>query len=428
MDVGRQLKKKKAQVIVADSDEEEGREEERAATGERQPEESGQDVPVKWENNVSLSGGDGLPVSTPAVSTDAMPVFNMDSDTDVEGEEEEAAAVSAIRMTLNATSKADHSSKQVQFHMDSDTDVDEEDDALAKVSNSVPASMDSTKPADSVPVVQAIGVMLDSDTDVDDDADASVSNAAAKATPTSHQVAHTADSAPSAEQKDFHLDSDTDVDEEEENDSSKVDETPSRLELKDSRVESASPAPQIMHLDSDTDDEVIPASATRKPPVVVTDTEPPTIADTGADLDILSNSDTDLEEDAPLLPPVVMARNAVPSAAKDQSVSLSAAALTTSTALQSDYDGDTDLDEPSVPPTGETAEPAKFRMDSDTDVEGKEVDGEVREGQMSGLSRETRSRLPTPSVPPLQKCSTPVELSGNLLLLMHYFVLGGRVA
>uniref|UniRef100_UPI003AAED75B uncharacterized protein n=1 Tax=Centroberyx gerrardi TaxID=166262 RepID=UPI003AAED75B len=395
VDVGRQqLKKKRAQVIVDDSEEEEGREEEeRAAPGGREAEESGQDAPVKQENNVSLSGGDGSPVSTPAVSTDAVPVFNMDSDTDVEGEEEGAESVRPV--TLNTTPQADQPTKPVQFHMDSDTDVDEDDDALDKVPKSVPASNDDTLLSDSLPVAQPAGTTLDSDTDVDDDADATVSDAATKATLASLQSAHTADSAPS---KDFHLDSDTDVDEEEESDCRPnnmcitIDKTPSGLDLKPGGVESASAAPHNLHLDSDTDDEVIPAPVSTKLPAVVTDIEPPTAADRGAELDILSNSDTDLEEDTPLLPPVATATNVVPASAEALSVSLSTAPVTVSAALQSDSDADTDADESGVPPAGEAAAPADFRLDSDKDLEDTEAGpGEAGEGQTSGPSREKPS-------------------------------------
>ena len=98
IDVGRQqLKKKETLAIVDDSEEEEGREEERATPGGTTFEESGQDVLVKQESNVSLTRQEELPVSTKAFSTDVIPAFDMDSDTDMEGEEEITAGVILCR-------------------------------------------------------------------------------------------------------------------------------------------------------------------------------------------------------------------------------------------------------------------------------------------------------------------------------------------
>lgn len=389
-----QLKEKKALAIVDDSEEEEGREEERAALGGRKSEESGQHVPVKQESDVSLTGES--PTSTP----DAIPAFNMDSDTDMEGEEEGVASVGPV--TLNTNQQDDQPPSSAQFHMDSDTDVDE-DDALDKVPKSVPSSADNTKPPCVISVIQPEGITMDSDTDVEDD-DAAVLDAATKAKPTSFQSTHTADSAPSTQPKDFHLDSDTDVDEEEENGCgtnntcSKIDETPSRLDIKPVGPESAPAAPHSLCLDSDTDDEAIPAPAISEPAVVSAVTESHTTADTGADLGILSDSDTDVEDNSPLVIPVVI-------------TDLSVAPGTTSEALQSDSDADTDVDESSVPPAGEGVNPAKCGGDSDTDVEDKEVDfGEEGVGQIPSPRRENTSGLQAPL---LQNCSTPVHLPGN---------------
>lgn len=391
-----QLKEKKALAIVDDSEEEEGREEERAALGGRKSEESGQHVPVKQERDVSLTGEDESAVSTPAVFTDGIPAFNMDSDTDMEGEEEGVASVGPV--TLNTNQQADQPPNTSQFHMDSDTDVDEDDE----VSKSVPSSADITKPPCVISVIQPEGITMDSDTDVDDD-DA-VSDAATKAKLTSFQGTHTADSAPSTQPKDFHLDSDTDVDEEEEkgcgtnNTCSKIDEAQTRLDIKLIVPETAPAAPHGLHLDSDTDDEAMPAPAISEPAVVSAVTESRTTADTGADLGILSDSDTDVEDDSPLVIPVVV-------------TNLSVAPGTTSEAFQSNSDADTDVDESSVPPAGEGVDPAKLSVDSDTDVEDKEVDfGEEGEGQIPGLCRENTPRLLAPH---LQNCSTPVHLSGN---------------
>lgn len=135
VEVGQQqLKNKKTLAIVDDSEDEA----ERAALGGRKSEESEQHVPDKQESNVSLTGEDELLVSPPAVSTDASPVFGMDSDTDVEGEEERVA--SAGPLTMNTNQQADQPPDTAQFHMDSDTDADE--DALREVPKPVSSSAD----------------------------------------------------------------------------------------------------------------------------------------------------------------------------------------------------------------------------------------------------------------------------------------------
>lgn len=418
-----QLKKKETQVTV--DGREERRMEDRAAPDEREPEESRQLVAVKEKRNVSLAGDDELPASKPAGSTEAAPAFNMDSDTDMEGDEEELPSESPV--SLNTKKQADQPTKLVQLHVDSDsdTDVDEVDDASDKSqTKSVPSSDDTTSPR-TVAFVQPTGITLDSDTDVDDDADAAVSNAATKATPTSPQSANTADSAPSTQPKEFHLDSDTDVDEEEENEgvtkstSSVIDETPSRLDLNPTGADATAAAPHSLHLDSDTDDETVLVPASSKPPLVITNTESPT-TETRVDLEILSNSDTDVEADAPPLPPVsVAAIDTATSSDKNLSASSSVTPISTLTALHSDSDADTDVDESSAPPTGDIVESVKVRLDSDTDVEDEEANpGEPNEGQIPDLHRGKTPGLP---IPQLHKCSTPVALSGKALFFTWWW-------
>lgn len=412
VDVGRQqLREKKALAIVDSSEEEEREEEERAALGGRKSEESEQCLSVKQENNVSLTGEDKLAVSAPAVSTDAIPAFNMDSDTDVEGEEEEVAPADPV--TLSTNQNTDQPPNTAQFHMDSDTDVDEDDDALDKNIKSVPSSADSTEPPHVITVNQPEAITMDSDTDVDDDDDddaaAAVSDAASKAKSLSVQNTPTADSATSAQPEDFHLESDTDVDEEEEkecgtiNTISKIDESPTGLDGKPIWTETAAAAaaaaaPNSLHLDSDTDDEATPAPVISEPSVVCAVTESRITADAGANLDILSDSDTDVEDEAPLVIPFAIS-------------TLTFAPGTTSEALQSDSDADTDVGDSSVPPAGNGVNPADLCVDNVTDVEDEEDDlGGAGEGQIPNLRRENTPRL---MAPPLQNCSTPVQLTGN---------------
>ncbi|XP_049439508.1 mediator of DNA damage checkpoint protein 1 isoform X2 [Epinephelus fuscoguttatus] len=391
-DVGRQqLKKKEAVAIVNDSEVEEGMEEERAALGGIKSGGSGQHASAKQESNVSLTGEDKLPVSTLA---DAIPAFNMDSDTDVEGEEEGVASAGPV--ALNTNQQADQPPNTAQFHMNSDTDVDEDDDdALDKVHKSVPSSADHTKPPHVISIIQPEGITMDSDTDVDDDDAAAVSDATTEAKPTSLQSPHKADSAPST-RKDFHLDSDTDVDEEEEekehgtnNTCSKIDETPTRLDIKPVEPVSIPAVSSGLHLDSDTDDEAIPAPASSEPSVASAVTESRQTAGAGADLDILSDSDTDVEDNSPLVIPLAVS--------------------TLSDGLHSGSDADTDVDESSVPLAGDGVNPSKPKADSGTDVEDKEVDfGETVEGQIPNLCRENTPGLLAPL---LQNCSTPVQAS-----------------
>ncbi|XP_071325322.1 mediator of DNA damage checkpoint protein 1 isoform X2 [Trachinotus anak] len=388
---GQLLEEKKALAIVHDSEEEGGREEERAAPEAEKSEKSGQHVPVKQKSSASLMGDDELPLST----ADVIPAFNMDSDTDVEGEEEGMASVGPATLNTNQVNQPPNTG---QFHMDSDTDVDEDEDSLDKAPKTVPCSDDTTKPPHANPVIQPEGITVDSDTDVDDDV--AVSDAATEAKPMSFQRAHTADTASLTQPKDFHSDSDTDVDEEEDRGcgtnkpSSKMDETPTRLDSKPTEPESALAAPHSLHVESDTDDEADPAPALSKPVVVSAATESCTTADGHAG--ILSDSDTDVDDDSPLVIPVAVS-------------TLSVSPGSASEAPESDSNADKDVDGSIMPPAGDGANPPDLRVDSDTDVEDKETDvEEADEGQIPSLCRE---KTPGLLAPLLQNCSTPVQLS-----------------
>lgn len=402
--VGRQqLKEKQALAISNGSEKEEGRDEERAALGGGESEESGHQVPVRQESNVSLKGEDELPVSTPAAFTDAIPMLDMDSDTDVEGEEKGEGCT--VPVTLHTAQKADHPSNTAQFYMDSDTDVDAVD-IRHQVLESVPSS-ENNKHFQAVSLSRPEDITMDSDTDDDDDA---LLGAAPKAGPVSFQSTHTSVSAPSIQTEHFHLDSDTDVDEEEEKECaalqtlSKLDETPSGQDISPGGPGSVPAAPPILHTDSETDDEAIPAPAVSEPSVGFAVTEPGSAADMPADLDILSDSDTDVEDDSPLVVPfAVTALSFVPS--------------TASGAVQSDSDADTDVDESSVPPAGDRVDKAEPREDSETDVE-EEVDFQAT-GEVPHLSLH-RENTPGYLAPRLQNCSTPVQLSGNKSLNKNF--------
>ncbi|KAF0045546.1 hypothetical protein F2P81_002075 [Scophthalmus maximus] len=370
---GQLLEEKKTHALEDDSEEEEGMEKESVASEGTQFKRSGQNVPVTQEKNVSLAGEYELPVSAPAVSTEVIPAFNMDSDTDAEGEEEGVASA----VTLN-TNQASQPPNTAEFHMDSDTDEDE--DALDKDPQTVTSSDDSTKPPHVNSYIQPEGIIMDSETDVDDD-DAAVSDTATKAEPMSFQSAPTADSAPLTQQKDFQLDSDTDVDEEEETEcgtnksNSKIDATPTGLDMKPTGPESAPAAPRSLHLDSDTDDEAIPAPTLSGPPEVSDEaTESCTAADRGAH--VRSDSDKDVEQGSPQVISVV---GTMPGA------------------LESDSDADTDVDGSSQPPAGDVANLTDLGVDSDTDVEDKEADIEKADREVENM--DTQAFLSPSSVP-----------------------------
>lgn len=273
------------------------------------------DMPENQESNV------GLTDDKPAVITDA---FKMDSDTDLEGEEEGVASATAV--TLTANQRVDHTSERAQFYMDSDTDVEENGDAPQTAPESAPPPESKTTSVAALPACQAEGISLDSDTDVDDE---SALDAVSIAKPTSAQSKTTASSAATTPLKRFHLDSDTESEEEDmkavqSDSSSKAPETSAKLA---ETVSAALPRP-----DSETDDEAVPVLATSDSAA----TGPGPAADVRADVDILSDSDTDVEPGSPL--------------AKQTSVGtdVSPAHAAPSKALQSESDADTDAEESST--------------------------------------------------------------------------------
>ncbi|KAJ0066313.1 hypothetical protein NL108_010948, partial [Boleophthalmus pectinirostris] len=229
------------------------------------------------------------------VQAKAVPEFNMDSDTDVEEDEEKPTADKAATTTAVTSSNAQPES---EFHMDSDTDVEDNEPPIS--SDNIPEKHQN------IPVVQPEGISLDSDTDVEEeeekpaktsvapeisnnvqasnaaefnmDSDTDVEDedlvSAALEKPTESQTAKL--EMPKTSEINFNLDADTDVDEEE----ADITATPSHLDAKTPISKSA--APQDVQLESDTDDEgIINVPVASKPP---------------EDLELLSNSDTDVED------------------------------------------------------------------------------------------------------------------------------------
>uniref|UniRef100_A0A8C7PGG0 Mediator of DNA damage checkpoint protein 1 n=1 Tax=Oncorhynchus mykiss TaxID=8022 RepID=A0A8C7PGG0_ONCMY len=323
-----QPRRRRAQVIVDDSEEEEEGKEGTEALGEKEP---GKRTRGKEE-----------------VSVDT---FNMDSDTDVEGEEEMglSAPVNAVKPPA-ATEPPTTDSDPGQIHMDSDTDVEEGDTMDSDSKLMLTAADVERKPVDSVPVVQPTEIHLDSDTDVDDDDDVVVSDSATNVTSFVSDPAEKPDNpAPAVPPVEFHLDTDTDVEEEDTDTHSKT--VP---ESDSSGIRTGIAGPQEILLDSDTDEEDNPFT----PPASSRTAEllnPPTSVRpaAAAPLEVRSDSDTDLEEDATQtmnLPPpnvttvtedaVFASRQAV---LPSPTITTTTGAVTKTIALRSqDSDADTD--------------------------------------------------------------------------------------
>ncbi|XP_020353264.2 mediator of DNA damage checkpoint protein 1 [Oncorhynchus kisutch] len=454
-----QPRRRRAQVIVDDSEEEEEGKEGTEALGEK---ETGKRTRGKEDvsvvNQVSQAERDRLTPSAPMVSTED--TFNMDSDTDVEGEEEMglSAPVNAVKPPA-ATEPPTTDSDPGQIHMDSDTDVEEGDTMDGDTNLMLTAADVERKPVDSVPVVQPTEIHLDSDTDVDDDV--VVSDSATNVTSfVSDPAEKPDDPAPAVPPVEFHLDTDTDVEEEDTDTHSKT-----VTESDSSGIRTGIAGPQEILLDSDTDEEDSPFT----PPASSRTAEllnPPTSVGpaAAAPLEIRSDSDTDLEEDATQtmnLPPpnvttvtedaVLASRQAV---LPSPTITTTTGAVTKTIALRSqDSDADTDAEEerlepnpprcqppagmvpepapsrdgPGVgpqqgwsrcrPPAGmvpesDLSEPSDFRMDSDTEEDGP---GEAGQGQTACRLREGAAGpglLPLGGSPgPHQKCSTPLASS-----------------
>lgn len=336
------------------------------------------------------------------LSTEPIPVLNMDSGSDVAGEEESSvSACDPVTPSRTPPPPANAPTSQLgQFHMDNDTDAEDEDDGTPapKAGGANTGGANATEPPADLLVAQ----QTDRDTNVDGaDDDDKLDGVLTKETHASAQSETTpGSSAPS----DFHLESDTDIEEEEEEEEKEEDDSMTKrssAKIESHQVEVASAAPPNfdLDLDSDTDDEVLPAGASDA-------SAHTTPADASAQLEILSDSDTDVEEDSPPIPPPIppTATNAglMSSTPSRGPISLSAA-------LGPDSDADTDVDEAS--PVGVAVDPANFRMDSDTDVEEEEearAEGTVG-GQESGSSGEKDFGSLHGRRASLQQWSTPAQ-------------------
>ncbi|XP_058866790.1 mediator of DNA damage checkpoint protein 1-like isoform X1 [Acipenser ruthenus] len=215
---------------------------------EEEEEEEKQD---KEKTDSAAAAGSGNQVEVPELRESAVPsapveldAFHLDSDTDVEQEEDEQPvgepSTSAVKAALNADSMSEQQPQSGAgptmlnaFHVDSDTDADEgekeqpvEDSYNSREGCDVDASSkERSSTATAAPGPVTLNVFhLDSDTDVDEDdveeqpvdeSCSSATKAGLDVDASTGQQASTTPIAP-AEVTAFHLDSDTDVEEEDE--------------------------------------------------------------------------------------------------------------------------------------------------------------------------------------------------------------------
>ncbi|KAK6326456.1 hypothetical protein J4Q44_G00021010 [Coregonus suidteri] len=408
-----QPRRRRAQVIVDDSEEEEEEKEGKEAKEALGEKETGkrtrgkEDVSVEVVNQVSQAERAGLTPSAPMVSTEDK--FNTDSDTDVEGEEEMglSAPVNGVKPPVATEPPTD--SDPGQLHMDSDTDV-EEGDTMGSDSKLMPTAADvERKPVDSIPVVQPTDIHLDSDTDVDDDNVVDVLDSATKVTSSvSDPVEKPADSAPAVQPVVFHGDSDTDVEEEDTDTHSKT--VP---ESDASGIRTGTAGPQEIILGSDTDEEdnpFAPPASSRTAELL----KPPTSVGpaTAAPLEIRSDSDTDLEEDAtqtmnPTPPNVATVTE--DTAVLPSHTTTTTGAVTTTIALRSqDSDADTDAEEEGLEPkTPRCQPPAGMVPESDP------IQEEMATQAFFSPSDPFRRGLDDPALPPVLRPTAALSCSAS---------------
>ncbi|XP_064884098.1 mediator of DNA damage checkpoint protein 1 [Oncorhynchus nerka] len=290
-----QPRRRRAQVIVYDSEEEEEGKEGTEALGEK---ETGKRTRGKEDvsvvNQVSQAERDRLTPSAPMVSTED--TSNMDSDTDVEGEEEMglSAPVNAVKPPA-ATEPPTTDSDPGQIHLDSDTDVEgEEEMGLSAPVNAVkPPAATEPPTTDSDPGQ----IHLDSDTDVEGEEEMGLSAPVNAVKPPAATEPPTTDSDPGQ----IHMDSDTDVEEGDTMDGdSKLMLTAADVERKP--VDSVPVMqPTEIHLDSDTDvddDVVVSDSATNVTSFVSDPAEKPDDpAPAVPPVEFHLDTDTDVEEE-----------------------------------------------------------------------------------------------------------------------------------
>ncbi|KAM9488352.1 mediator of DNA damage checkpoint protein 1 isoform 1-T1 [Clarias gariepinus] len=297
-----------------------------------------------------LKTGNDTKVSSDSPKPDPL-LFNIDSDTDVEDEEEEMMkdAPKTITAEVGAVSPAD-------LHMDSDTDVEDEDIEKAKSDpEAVPVKQDAVNPA---------VLNMDSDTDVEDNEPVKM-----------HTTTVLSGGEVSLEEKketksssgQLHLESDTDVEDE--------DDVP--------RMQDAKPPTSHLaefNLNSDTDvdeDETTKGDETESKDLEPKSVDNINVPDAKMSHD-QSDNDTDVEDDDDT-------EIGTPAAAKVTGKSLTRSENQTANTSSTNAEHDS-------PVQGE----APFRLDSDTDVE--EDEDKVEEDEDKVEEKEQRGAESTVQV------------------------------
>uniref|UniRef100_A0A7N6AFT5 Mediator of DNA damage checkpoint protein 1 n=1 Tax=Anabas testudineus TaxID=64144 RepID=A0A7N6AFT5_ANATE len=290
VDMGRQeLMQKQALAILDNSEEEQGTEEERLKSDGIESVENGQHVPTKYapviptfnmDSDTDVDGDEEGVASAGPVTLNTNQVkepphtgqFHVDSDTDVEEDEEGVASAGPVTLNTNQVKEPPHTG---QFHMDSDTDVEEDEEGVASAG---PVTLNTNQVKEPPNTGR---FHMDSDTDVDEDApktvDTYVENDAAGSD--AAKSAYTADSVHLVQPNDFCLDSDTDADDEEEMEcvktksSSKMDASHAGLDVKSIGPDSTPAASHSLHRDSLAAPAIALSSCSEEEDFVVAETQ-----------------------------------------------------------------------------------------------------------------------------------------------------------
>ncbi|XP_048117206.1 mediator of DNA damage checkpoint protein 1 [Alosa alosa] len=376
------------------------------------PESPSSSVRGRVNETVSSGGSIWTDRSTEAALNKPRPdplEFNMDSDTDVEGEEETGevegrssphAANGEASADLVAGASAGPATKHPDYHIDRNTDVEGDDHEVSDI-NSTKASVCEVGENVSSPAAVAAAATaapsdfhLESDTDVEDEDE--VGQTVQMAPPPAHTAPGTdvTESMPAnAASAEFHMDSDTDVEEEGDD---QADVTQADVNTAASTAAQDKPEEPQSHSASDTtdDDDPFKSGSSSKNTEACAGQQPIS----AAALEIQSDSDTDVEDESAGQQAAPSAPLGSPHPSGLQPTAEAAPGAPESTADVEEGTGGGK--QPASPPAVTPAKPDDFNMDSDTDVE-------------EALQEDTRPRKPgeRASAAVLQS-STPMGAAG----------------
>ncbi|XP_034144683.1 mediator of DNA damage checkpoint protein 1 isoform X2 [Esox lucius] len=381
VDDRQQTRKRRAPMIWEDSEEEEEEaREDKGSPGEKETvtvRTGAQDVSRKVADQVGPADRVGGSTSEPACPTESRPALSIDSDTDVEGDEEGGLSAPVTRVEAPATTRVEAPAttrpEPGLLHTESHPDA-EEGATAGRDSNLMLSGADlDRRPVGGVPAVQPAGPHRDGDAGAD--------AATVLVSPVSNRGQNPGASV--VQPVELSLDSDTDVEE---------DTNPP--ESVSSGIRTAKAVHQDVLLGSDTEEDEPFSPASSKTAALL---NPQSTVGAAAALEIRSDSETEPEEDA--TPPPLAATTSTRTLAKAASL------------RSQDSDADTDVEDERLGPEAELvpesglSHPTDFRMDSDTDVEEDEDEGGPGEMGWTGKG----AALPSSQ----QKCSTPLASSAQ---------------